>query len=124
MAYLAIQLNSFNVAELTAGGAITQTGNTVGLNEEYVNESITLGGLPAVYSITYQSLLDASAAADGGVPTNFTNYTYVVYQSVYDGRSAAVFLDRIDGNGTTFTTHSFAQSGTTGTLQTVVVPQQ
>ena len=124
MAYLAIQLNSFNVAELTAGGAITQTGNTVGLSTKYVSESITVGGVPALYEITYQSLLDASAAADGGVPTNFTNYTYVVYQSVYDGRSAAVFLDRIDGNGTTFTTHSFAQSGTTGTLQTVVVPQQ
>ena len=125
MAYLAIQLNSFNVAELTSGGAITQTGSTVDLNEEYVNESITVaGGTPAVYSITYQALLDASAAADGGVTTNFTDYTYVVYQSVYDSSPAAVFLDRIDGNGTTFTTHSFAQSGTTGTLQTVVVPQQ
>ena len=124
MAYLAIQLNSTDVAEITADGAITQTDGVEPLGMSYANESITVGTSPAVYAITYQALLNASAAATGGVPTNFNNYIYVAYKSVYDNKLEAVFLDRIDGNGTTFTTHSFAQGGTTGTLQTVVVPQQ
>ena len=115
MAYLAIQFNSFEPVQVDADSTLSTV---------YANESITVGGSAAVLAITYQAILDGSAAVAGGVATNFNDYTYVLYKSVYNSRTEAIFLDRIDGNGTTFTTHSFAQSGPVGTVETVVISQQ
>ena len=114
MAYLAIQLNSFQPVQVDASTTLSTV---------YANETVIAGGASEDVAITYQAILDGSAAATGGIVTDFDNYIYVLYKSVYNNNIAAIFLDRIDGNGTTFTTHSFAQGGATSTIQTVVVPQ-
>ena len=125
MAYLAIQFNSFNPAQITANGAINSNGDLVGLGTNYVTASVIIGDDPVGVAVTYQELLDGSAGAAGGVPTDFTNYVYVAYQSVYNSNLQSIFLDRIDGNGTTFTTNTIVSGGaTTHSINTVVVPQQ
>ena len=125
MAYLAIQFNSFNPAQITANGAINSNGDLVGLGTNYVTASVIIGDDPVGVAVTYQELLDGSAGATGGVPTDFTNYVYVAYQSVYNSNLQSIFLDRIDGNGTTFTTNTIVSGGaTTHSINTVVVPQQ
>ena len=124
MAYLAIQFNSFNPAQITANGAINSNGDLVGLGTNYVTASVIIGDDPVGVAVTYQELLDGSAGATGGVPTDFTNYVYVAYQSVYNSNLQSIFLDRIDGNGTTFTTNTIVSGGaTTHSINTVVVPQ-
>ena len=114
MAYLAIQLNSFEPVQVDASTTLSTV---------YADETVIAGGTSEDVAITYQAILDGSAAATGGIATDFDNYIYVLYKSVYNNNIAAIFLDRIDGNGTTFTTHSFAQGGAASTIQTVVVPQ-
>ena len=95
MAYLAIQFNSFNPAQITANGAINSNGDLVGLGTNYVTASVIIGDDPVGVAVTYQELLDGSAGATGGVPTDFTNYLMVMELHLQPTQSCLEELLRI-----------------------------